>query len=256
MSIVDDFLKALRLQGRALRFIAEHKMRWTLFVPVILFFVFSVIGFISLGELSAYLTQQLFEVEVAFLSVVLRIIFFVLLGLWGGYVIVIVMSPFLAYVSERTELILSKKEYQINALQFCKDVVRGILLALRNSFMEIIVSIVVFFCTFVPFVGPILSVGFGSIVLFLVSAYFYGFSFMDYTNERRRYSVRQSVNFVKLRKGTACGHGFIFALSLYIPLVGPFLSAICAIVSTVAATIDLVERESVLETFTYGKSEN
>ncbi|MBQ3676015.1 MAG: EI24 domain-containing protein [Bacteroidales bacterium] len=250
MSIVDDFFRAISLQFRAVRFIIDNQMVWTLFVPLLLFIVLNIVGFYSIGELATLLSDHVLGLEVPLLAILLRILFFILIGLWGGYVVVIVMSPFLAYVSEKTEKILNLNDYPFNLCQFCKDVVRGIALAVRNSLMEIVVGIVLFLCTFIPIAGPFLSLGIGSILVFLVSAYFYGFSFMDYTNERRKFTVHQSVNWVKSRKGTACGHGCVFALMLYIPILGPFLSAIVAIVSTVAATIDVIERESVLETLT------
>ena len=250
MSIIDDFFRALSLQFRAFQFILKHGMTWTLFVPVLLFIAMSIAGFFSLGELATMLSNEFVGIEASLLALLFRILFFIVLGLWGGYVVVIVMSPFLAFVSEKTEKILSNRDYPFDFQQFFKDVVRGILLAFRNSIMEIVVGIVLFFCTFIPVAGPILSLGIGSILLFLVSAYFYGFSFIDYSNERRKFTVKQSVNWVKSRKGTACGHGCLFALLLYVPIIGPFLSAIVAIVSTVAATIDVVEQESVLETLT------
>jgi len=250
MSIADDFFRAISLQFRAVRFIIDHHMAWTLFVPFILFIVLSIVGFYSFGELAALLSDHVLGFEVPLLAVLLRILFFIIIGLWGGYVVVIVMSPFLAYVSETTEKILNHNDYPFDLGQFCIDVVRGIALAIRNSLMEIVVGFVLFLCTFIPIAGPFLSLGIGSILVFLVSAYFYGFSFMDYTNERRKFTVHQSVNWVKSRKGTACGHGCVFALSLYVPIIGPFLSAIVAIISTVAATIDMIERESVLETLT------
>ena len=138
MSIVDDFFRAISLQFRALRFIIDNQMVWTLFVPLLLFIVLNIVGFYSIGELATLLSDHVLGLEVPLLAILLRILFFILIGLWGGYVVVIVMSPFLAYVSEKTEKILNLNDYPFNLCQFCKDVVRGIALAVRNSLMATI----------------------------------------------------------------------------------------------------------------------
>ena len=247
MSILTDIADSIDMQGKAFRFIFQNKMGWTLLVPVVLFIALSIVGIWSISELvERFVVPQITD-EYAFaipiLLIFVKILFFILFGMWGGYLVVIIMSPFLAYVSEKTEKLLRQKEYPFNMAQFIKDIVRGILLAIRNCFMEIFVSILILLCVFVPIIGPFISLGGSTILLSLVSSYYYGFSFIDYTNERKKLTVRQSVNFVKSNKGTAIGHGVIFALILYIPIVGPFISAIFAVVATVAATMELTKKE-------------
>lgn len=245
MSLFQSFSKSLAIQGRALGFLFSNGMAWMLLIPVALFVGMAFLGVVSFGELARAASESLLVEDwsflVPFLVIFFKLLFFIVFGMWGGYLIVIIMSPFMAYVSEKTEQLIDGKETPFDLIQIIKDVVRGILLALRNCFMELLIGILIFFGAFVPIVGPIVSSLLGTVFLFFVSAYFYGFSFIDYTNERRRLSVRESVNFVKKNKGMAVGHGFLFALVLYIPLVGPFLSAFLAITSTVAATIEMVE---------------
>ncbi|MCQ2960148.1 MAG: EI24 domain-containing protein [Bacteroidales bacterium] len=245
MSIFEEFIKALSLQGRAFRFICKNGLAWTFLMPVVVFIVFGVAGFWSVGEIVRNVSEMygtdysplLFSIGL----VMLKILFFIVFGVWGGYIVVILMSPFMAYVSEKTEQILNGNEYPFDLIQFIKDTLRGIFMAIRNFFVEIILSLLVFVCAFMPIVGSAIVVIGAPVILFFVSSYFYGFSFMDYTNERRKLSVRQSVRVVRSRKGTACGHGFMFVLLLYVPFVGSFLSALFAVISTVAATIDMVE---------------
>jgi CysZ protein len=150
------------------------------------------------------------------------------------------MSPFLAYLSEKTEKIITGNDYPFNLSQFINDVIRGILLALRNFCMEMLISIVFFLCSFFT---AAMAAPFVSVILFLVSAYFYGFSFIDYTNERRKLSVSESVRYVRQRKAMSCGHGFVFALLLYVPVLGVALSSFYAIIATVAATIHVLDIE-------------
>ena len=76
-----------------------------------------------------------------------------------------------------------------------------------------------------------------SLGLFLVSSYFYGFAFIDYTNERRRLTISQSVDFIRKNKGMAIGNGFVFALAMLVPFCGTTIAGFIAIISVVAATI-------------------
>lgn len=247
MSPLQSLLKSLAMQGRAFGFIITKGLAWTLLMPILVFVTFGIAGLWSIGEVFQYVEEtfgadfspMLFSVGLF----ALRIMFFVIFGIWGGYIVVIIMSPFMAYVSEKTEQILNGNEYPFDLVQIIKDALRGILLAIRNFFMEILISILVLLSVAVPVIGPVIVMIGTPVILFFVSAYFYGFSFIDYTNERRKLSINESVNFVKNHKGMAVGHGLIFSLLMYIPIIGSFLSAIFAIVSTVAATIEMVENK-------------
>lgn len=245
MSLFDHFCKSLRLQGKAFKFLFTNKMVWTLIAPIVIFILMTIVGIWSVGELATYFAENLidddFIISTTVITIIIQVLFFVVFSIWGGYIVVIIMSPFLAYVSEKTEKILTGNDVPFDMVQFIKDVGRGIILAIRNFFMEIVLQILVFLCAFVPLLGPLFSLGCGPILLFCISAYYYGFSFMDYTNERRKLTVHQSVNIVKGNKGMAIGHGFLFALILYIPFVGPFLSAFMSIISTIAATMEMNE---------------
>ena len=247
MNVIQEFSTALSLHGKAFSFIRKNELSWTFLIPVALFLLLLSVGLYSIGELTEYLTMKVLTNYVydglvsSLLLILFRILFFIVIGMWGGYIIVIIMSPFLAYISEKTEKIITGNDYPFNLSQFINDVIRGILLALRNFCMEMLISIVFFLCSFFT---AAMAAPFVSVILFLVSAYFYGFSFIDYTNERRKLSVKQSVRYVSQRKAMSCGHGFIFALLLYIPVLGVALSAFYAIIATVAATMHVLEIEN------------
>lgn len=248
MNFIQKIAKSLSMQGRAIGFIITNGMTWTLLMPLLIFIASGVAGLWSIGAI----VQQIAEVYGADLSplffsigvIVLKLLFFIVFGIWGGYIVVIIMSPFMAYVSEKTEHILNGKDYPFDLIQILKDALRGILLAIRNIFMELFLGFLISLIALFPIVGPLITFVGMPLILFVISAYYYGFSFIDYTNERRKLTVSQSVNFVKRNKAMAIGHGLIFALLLYIPIIGSFLSSIFAIVSTVAATIEMVEEHS------------
>lgn len=256
MSLIKDLQYGFSGYGKAIDFIFRHKLQYTFLVPLLLSIILLVSGFSLVGELNELLWTRLQEwwnpdswefwgadFLSGFLSViiwlVLRILFFFIYAFIGGYLILIIMSPLLAYLSEKTESIILKHEFPFSWSQFLKDIFRGVLLALRNFFIEFLLTVLLFFLSFVPLIGFLTAP-----ILFLLSAYFYGFSFMDYTAERRRMKVSESVNFVKSNKGIAIANGGIFALFLLIPFIGVTISTFISIISTVAASIAVLKKEN------------
>ena len=73
--------------------------------------------------------------------------------------------------------------------------------------------------------------------LFLVSAYFYGFSFVDYAIERKRFNVKQSVRYVNKNVGIVTGEGGIFAFSLMVPWFSIIACSFVSILSVIAGTV-------------------
>ena len=71
----------------------------------------------------------------------------------------------------------------------------------------------------------------------MVECYYFGFSMLDYSSERNKLSVSQSIDFIGRHKGLALGNGLIFYLMHMIPLVGWVLAPSYAVV---AATLSLL----------------
>jgi len=142
------------------------------------------------------------------------------------YVVVILLSPLFSILSEKTDQILTGKNFPFSMKQLSKDVVRGVLLALKNIFLELSIMLA----------GFLIAWGFppASIVtvpLVSVAAWYYmGFSFMDYNYERRKMGVSASSKEVWKRKGIAISNGFLFTMLAYIPIVGVVFGSIWAVV--------------------------
>lgn len=178
-----------------------------------------------------------------FIWVIVKIIFFSIFTYFGGYIILIFMSPIFAYLSEKTEKIITGKTYPFNGEQWMRDMSRGILITLRNIFYELAIIILIFVFSFIPIIGWIIAL-LSTFILFFVSAYFYGFSFIDYSSERRKLNIGQSVKFVRKNKGIAISSGLIFALSMIVPFCGTFIAPFVSIFSVVGATIAIQKTES------------
>jgi len=251
MNLFSNLIIAISSYGSAIEFVFKNKMKRYFLWPIVLNILFFTTGFHFLGELSENLliwTEHFIDFEnwnfwgSDFLSktahfvlwIVLKIVIFLVLAFLGGHVVLILMSPILAIVSERTEQVLEGSNYPLTYKQLVIDIARGIRISIRNFAFEILFIILLFGLSFVPILG------FGSSpILVLVSAYYYGFSFIDYNLERKKFSVSESVNYMKKNRGIVIGNGLLFAFILTIPFIGVALSSFVAIISAVAATITL-----------------
>lgn len=176
-------------------------------------------------------------------STLLYVLFFILFIFFGGYIIVIVLSPVFSFVAERTEKDTNPnyKDYPFGIKQFFKDVLRGIRIALRNVSIETGIMLLVIILGIIPVVGWI-----GPFFMFFVSAYFFGFSYMDYTLERHRLKVKQSVKLMRKYRWTAITNGAVFSLFLIIPYCGVAISAFAAVWSVIAGSAsaaEIIEKE-------------
>jgi len=258
--MIRDFFNSISIYGRAIEFIFKNRLAWTFLIPIVLNILLVILGINLMSNISALLNTTLdawlepdnwnfwgsdFLASTIgiLIRIILQLLFFFLYAFLGGYLILIIMSPLLAYISEKTEAIIEGTDYPFSWAQLFKDAFRGIVIALRNFCLETMAIILLFVLSFVPLVQLI-----SAPALFIISAYYYGFSFMDYTSERRRFKLKESVNYIKNNKGIAIGNGSVFALCLLIPVIGVSLSTFVAIVSSVAATMAILKKEKEVRT--------
>ena len=126
------------------------------------------------------------------------------------YIVVIILSPALSYLSERIENIISGNKYKFNIKQLINDIKRGFRIAMRNIFWEYF-FIVIILGIASYFGGTVKNILIFSLPI-AIGFYFYGFAFMDYVNERRRLNIQQSVYFVSKHKGLAIAIGSIYSI--------------------------------------------
>ncbi len=199
----------------------------------------SLIDWINLGSAEFWGAKFLQGTLNVFVTGLIYVLFFITFAFLGGYIMIILMSPLFSIISEKTEFVLTegKFEYPFNFKQFLKDILRGITIAIRNLSLEMGILFLVFI------VGLILSFisWIGVIFMFFISAYFFGFSYMDYSNEREKRSIKESVKFIRKYKWLAIVNGSIFALVLFIPYVGIIISAFVSVISVIAATVSVIE---------------
>jgi len=240
-----QFISAIKAYGKAINFIFTNNL-WIYFIyPVILSAVLIYGAYLS----SSYVTEwvdslagtfgdgSIYEAIHFVLGFFLKIILWIILSIFGKYALLILMSPIMALLSARTEEIITGIKIPFDSKQFMKDIVRGVLIVLRNMLIQFGITLLCFAIIWIPVIG-----WFVSIFLFIIAYYFYGFSMIDYVSERRKLSVSKSVAFVRKNKGLALGNGFIFSLIFAIPFVGGIFASILA---PIAACISILETEGI-----------
>jgi len=245
----------VRQYPEALSFMVKHKLYWLFLFPLVFNFLLFYFGFSAVNQVSTFVVEWIKsyidfdgfgEDTTGFFNVLLevglwilfKIMFLFLYAYIGGYVVIIFLSPFLSYVSELAERKNGGNIPKFKLGDFFKNIFRGVVIALRSFFYQTIISAFILMLGFVPIVN--FSV---PILLFVVSAFFYGFSFMDYFLERRISSISESVDYVKKHRIITTSLGLPFVFVLAIPYIGSFLAGFVTIVGTIAATISLMEEE-------------
>jgi CysZ protein len=245
---IDGFMSAFR-------FATAHGLGWLFLVPALLWIGLAVGMFALLigpvEQLSEWLAGYLelgvdpnaeggtWALVKAWINGARELVTIVLLKLavayllWkvNKYLVLVLLSPLLAYASERTEEVLTGASFPFSWGRLLHDALRGSLVALRNGFLEVLATIALWgIALVVPPVAPVVAV-----LLFVVSAYFYGFSMFDYIMERRRLSVRHSVRAVNDRMGAVLANGALFSVLMKVPVLGMMLAPVMGAVGAVLA---------------------
>lgn len=250
--MLEEIIKAIQSFYKAHRFIVKNKLwKWILLPGVLysilffagIYFFWQSAGFmiefaLSKTGIKAWLQKEntswlnfLFIFGQLILQFVLLLFYFS----WFKYLFLIIGSPLFAYLSEKTESLLLNKQYPFSAGQFIADIGRGISIALRNLFWQTLYTISILILALIPVVGwvtPLLTL--------FIECYYFGFSMMDYTNERKGMNAGKSIEFVNRHKGLAIGNGMIFYMMHALPVIGWILAPGYAVI---AATLSMQEEE-------------
>lgn len=150
------------------------------------------------------------------------------------YIILIVASPFMSFLSERIEhKMYGKKGTAVFSItNAIAGMIRGVRIAVRNIIRELSLTLLLFLLGLIPMFSLI-----SMVLIFVVQAYYAGFGNMDFTMERR-FNVSQSAHFVKGNRGFAIGNGLAYVFLLLTGL--GFLVALPF--GVIGATVGTLER--------------
>jgi CysZ protein len=254
---LNDFILGYKSYIQAWKFIREHKLWFYFVIPIVVFgsliyFGFWMRGLAGEASVMSEAKDISFFVSIwyKFKFLIYWIIAVMALNL-TRYIMMTLLSPVLSVVSERVEKILTGNNYSFNLPQMFRDIKRGIKISIRNVFREILLVSAIYIVA--AFVGWLIDINLSwlSLTLSLLIAFFYyGFGFMDYINERRRLTIRQSVLFVRKHWGLAISLGSVFVLifqilfplfegNKYLFLPGAVIVSVIPIFSIIASTLAL-----------------
>lgn len=251
--MLEEIIIAIRAYYKAHNFIVKHKLWKWILIPGIIYAIMFAFGIYIFWQSSAHVIDYFFSktglkiwlqkeqgswLRFVFIfgQLILQIILMLFYFSWFKYLFLIIGSPVFAWLSEKTEAIMSNANYPFNSRKFFKDILRGIQIALRNMFWQTVYLISILFLSLVPLFGwasPVLAL--------FVECYYFGFSMLDYTSERKGLSSSESIDFIGNHKGLAIGNGMVFFIMHAVPFAGWVLAPGYAVV---AATLSFQQPEN------------
>jgi CysZ protein len=248
-----DFWSGITAYGKAVKLFNGKKLWFYVLAPMFVSLCLGVVMFLireSVTQSIILLTEEALNMEnwwewaritfEWFIRILIWFTSFYLFVKFQKYVVLILLTPVLAYISEKTEQAINGREYPFNWGQFFRDVIRGVLLATWNLTLEIGILI---FLWVITLLFPPLGVVTPWIGL-VAGWYFFGYSLLDFTNERHRKKIKESNRTVWKMKGAAISLGMVFELALIIPFIG---IVFIPVIGVAAATIVFLEKNDTLE---------
>ena len=246
--MIKELFKGLSYYPKAQKVISENKLWKYIIIPgfMSLFYImgFVIIAYIFADDVSEYLYPSWLSWEwiqgfvKAFLTVFTWLMFLIVGLLTYKFVILIVFAPIWGYISEVVEFTINGKEApDFNFKDIMSDILRSLSLTLRNTLWMIMFYIVSILIGLIPLIGPIASFA----IILAVQSYYEGVALSDYTLERKRYSVDETISFTKGNKYGIMGIGCGFTLILLIPVFGWFSAPGYGTVAATLATLEKID---------------
>ncbi len=229
--------------------IKNGKMRKFYLLPgvlnlILLNFLYKLSKYISFNlfsKLEGYFHLNSYEnVTFIIIKLIIIIIAFLLYFLVYKALLLIVLSPFLNYISERTERTVVNQKFDFSFKDNMRFIWRGIVISCKSFSKEMLGTIILLLLGLMPFLS--ITVPF---FIFLLQAYYIGFSFMDYTLERHNYSSKESLIFLKKNWTFSAFSGAIFTMVFLIPVIGIFIAPLVSCVAVTLGTIKIINKDKI-----------
>lgn len=210
------------------------------FLLIFLFYFLSTkISFSLFNELSTMIDLQQYSPLAYYLvKILVGIIVFMVYFLVYKGLILILLSPFLSYISEKVEEDRDGREVDFSFKQNIKFIGRGIVVSSKYFLFEISGTLLILMLGFIPLFNL-----FTPLLLLVIQGFFAGASIMDYTLERREYNSTQSFSFVKRNFFFTTFSGIIFILFFMLPIVGMFMAPLVSCVAITRGTLEILDKK-------------
>ncbi len=246
--MLKEIVIAIQSYARAHRFIQKNKLWKWILVPGIIYSLLFVVSMYFFGKTANAFIDWIMTVSglgdwlhetrsgaIGFLVTLSGIVLWIIQMLFYfslfKYIWLIIGSPVFSYLSVKTDQILNGGEESFNKTQWLKDIFRGISIALRNALWQTVYLVAIFLLSLIPVAGI-----FTILLALIVECYYYGFSMLDYSCERKKWSASKSIFYIGNHKGLAIGNGMVFYAMQFIPILGWIVAPAYAVV---AATLSM-----------------
>lgn len=253
-----DFLHQIKISffffWRAFRFVVSHNLWKLLVIPAIINLIIAFLIIVFAIKTSSVIVEIVLEnfqstssdrsvhslIE-GFLMVVIRaFVFFFYLKIYR-YLALILLAPVLSSISSRVQAIAVGPSKNICTGKYLSDCSRGIKIAFRNFFIEIILSTLIILISFlIAWVMPL-----APIVILVLESYFIGYSMADYRNEYLGFNSRESRKIINNYAGLVIGNGLIFNVLILIPLLGILFAPALALIAS-GLSINYLEKRKLI----------
>jgi CysZ protein len=201
---------------KAVYLIREHKLYWYALIPA-----FLMLGIYKVGS---WLINHQFTIDTTNMNGIIWYLILLMAELsiallfmkFSKYLVVALLSPLLAHLSQKTEKIITGNRYPFSLKQLSVDIRRGIRIVIRNIMWEYFFFLIILIISLLVWEEVQKSPMF--YITFFIGFFYYGFSFLDYVNERRRLSVDESILFIREHRGLAISIGAVYSLLILVPV--------------------------------------
>ncbi len=153
------------------------------------------------------------------------------------YLVLTLLTPILTPLSTRAEYLITGNTYPLIIKFYIEDILRAWKIIIRNMLLQMVWMAGLYTLTFLYGLPDWVD----EIGYYVIACYFYGFSFMDYPNERLRLSIPDSIKFTRKHAGAAYMLGLIYVGLWQIPYAGVVLAPILAVVAGTIAVHKFVD---------------
>lgn len=223
MNFFKHFALGIRSYWKAIGFIKTHKLYWYLPIPALLMLLIYYVGSRFAAWQAGWSDEQgclectnMNETIWFLLKMLLSISIGLILMKFAKYIVVVVLSPLLSIISQIVEKKLTTNKYPFSLQQTLHDVKRGLRIAMRNVMWEYVFFLIILIVSAFGWDEVHKSPFF--YLTFAIGFFYYGFSFIDYINERRRLDIDQSIHFIRNHRGLAIAIGSIYSIFILVPV--------------------------------------
>lgn len=141
--------------------------------------------------------------------------FFFLLFEVFKFVVLTLLSPFNAYISELYDQKLTGNKFKFSFWRMLEDILRGLIISFTVFSLEML------FTGFWLILNLFLPLEYFTPLAYMtISSFFFGFAYLDFSLERHDYDVSQSWQYAFQKMSICFKIGTLFSLIMYIPNIG------------------------------------